>query len=62
MEHLLFYYRVKGYPIKNERQHVEEVISSAGLEGERRRLAADLSGGQKRRLSLGIPYPSNMSS
>lgn len=30
------------------------MIRQAGLEGERRRLARDLSGGQKRRLSIAI--------
>lgn len=54
VEHLLFYSRLKGLPKYKEAEHVEAIIKQAGLEGERRRLSKDLSGGQKRRLSIAI--------
>lgn len=53
-EHLLFYSRMKGIERKIEKEHVHNIIVEVGLEGERRRLAGDLSGGQKRRLSIAI--------
>jgi len=59
LETLLFYCRLKGFPRKQEKQHVETVIKEVGLEGERRRLSKDLSGGQKRRLSLAISMTGN---
>jgi ABC-type multidrug transport system ATPase subunit len=32
-EHLLFYARIKGVPISQERQHVEELLRAVGLDG-----------------------------
>lgn len=58
-EHLLFYARLKGYPIRKEMQHVEAIIKEVSLQNERRRLARDLSGGQKRRLSFAIALTSD---
>jgi len=59
IEHLLFFSRLKGYPSAHENQHVEEIIEEVGLAGERRRLAKDLSGGARRRLSLAISMVGN---
>ncbi|KAH3762651.1 ABC transporter A family protein [Pelomyxa schiedti] len=53
-EHLLFYTRLKGFPIRKESAHVESIIKEVSLQNERRRLSRDLSGGQKRRLSFAI--------
>ncbi len=44
---------------QHEAAHVEEIIAEVGLEGERRRLAKDLSGGQRRRLSIAISLLGN---
>jgi energy-coupling factor transporter ATP-binding protein EcfA2 len=54
METLLFYARLKGVPAQFEQQSVRKTISSIGLALWADRLARDLSGGMKRRLSLGI--------
>jgi len=58
-EHLLFYVRLKGFPQAQERLHVAQLIDEVGLSAERRRLASALSGGQKRRLSIGIALAGN---
>jgi ATP-binding cassette subfamily A (ABC1) protein 3 len=52
LEHLRFYARVRGVP---EIEHnVQAVIKAVGLEAFSSRMAAKLSGGNKRKLSLGI--------
>eukprot|EP01101_Sappina_pedata_P005770 TRINITY_DN2721_c0_g1_i1.p1 TRINITY_DN2721_c0_g1~~TRINITY_DN2721_c0_g1_i1.p1 ORF type:complete len:858 (+),score=273.16 TRINITY_DN2721_c0_g1_i1:275-2575(+) len=53
-ETLLFYARLKGVSPKEEDQHVDETISGVGLSKFKDRLSQDLSGGMKRRLSIGI--------
>ncbi|KAH3746254.1 ABC transporter A family protein [Pelomyxa schiedti] len=58
-EHLLFYTRLKGFPISKESAHVESIITEVSLQNERRRLSRDLSGGQKRRLSFAIALTSD---
>ena len=53
-EHLLFFARVKGVPSKVEKDYVNELITLVDLTSKRSTFGPDLSGGQKRRLSLGI--------
>jgi ATP-binding cassette subfamily A (ABC1) protein 3 len=55
-DHLLFLTRLKGLHsgFKEEYQHVKEIIEEVGLEEARRRMAKDLSGGMKRRLSIAM--------
>jgi len=58
-EHLLYYARLKGYPPRFEKIHVEQLMEEIGLHGQREQLASALSGGQKRRLSIGIALTGN---
>ena len=58
-EHLRFYARVRG--ATNVKHNVEEIIRGVGLERFRNRMAAKLSGGNKRKLSLGIALIGNPS-
>lgn len=53
-EHLFFYSRVKGVPPAQLREHVQAAMEDVGLAAFGDRLAGDLSGGMKRRLSLAI--------
>lgn len=57
LEHLRFYARVRGVP--NIENNVEEVIRAVGLQAFSGRMAAKLSGGNKRKLSLGIALIGN---
>jgi len=59
MEHLLFYARLKGVPAKQEDANVKETLRSVGLEIFSDRKVRELSGGMKRRLSLGIALVGN---
>lgn len=52
IDHLRFYARVRGVP--DIEHNVQEVIRAVGLESFSTRKAAKLSGGNKRKLSLGI--------
>lgn len=56
-EHLHFYARVRG--VSDPRHNVEAVMRSVGLEQYADRMAAKLSGGNKRKLSLGIALMGN---
>ena len=58
-EHLRFYARVRG--ATNVKHNVEEIIRGVGLDRFRNRMAAKLSGGNKRKLSLGIALIGNPS-
>jgi ABC-type multidrug transport system ATPase subunit len=60
-EHLLFYARVKGFPISNEKEHVDQILLDVGLSDDQHKLAKELSGGMKRRLSIGISFTGNPS-
>src|SRR6266536_4543488 len=52
LEHLQFYARVRG--VADIEHNVQAVIKAVGLEVFSSRMAAKLSGGNKRKLSLGI--------
>jgi ATP-binding cassette, subfamily A (ABC1), member 3 len=52
LEHLRFYARVRG--VSNVEYNVQEVIRAVGLLPFSNRMAAKLSGGNKRKLSLGV--------
>ncbi len=54
-EHLHFYGMIKGLTNKEKRRtEVNEIIAKVGLEPKRKAKASTLSGGQKRKLSVGI--------
>src|SRR5437762_2969599 len=57
LEHLGFYARVRG--VSNVTQNVAEVIKAVGLQSFQHRMGAKLSGGNKRKLSLGIALMGN---
>ena len=56
-EHLAFYARVRGVP--NAKNNVKVVMRAVGLQPYADRMAAKLSGGNKRKLSLGIALMGN---
>ena len=53
-EHLEFYARVKGVPEYEILDKVEETIVKCALDKERGKFSKNLSGGNKRKLSLGM--------
>lgn len=53
-EHLLFYCRLKGVETSQESSHVNRIMKDVGLHTAKDKLASDLSGGMKRRLSIAI--------
>jgi ATP-binding cassette subfamily A (ABC1) protein 3 len=57
VEHLRFYARVRG--VTEIEHNVQEVIKAVGLQAFSSRMAAKLSGGNKRKLSLGIALIGN---
>lgn len=57
LEHLQFYARIRGVP--DVEHNVREVLRAVGLESYATRMAAKLSGGNKRKLSLGIALMGN---
>lgn len=57
LEHLRFYARVRG--VAEIDHNVESVIKAVGLQAFSSRMAAKLSGGNKRKLSLGIALIGN---
>ncbi|KAL4978006.1 hypothetical protein BDW66DRAFT_158588 [Aspergillus desertorum] len=59
LEHLVFYARIRGVP--DISYNVNEILKAVGLEPFRHRMAAKLSGGNKRKLSLGIALMGNPS-
>ncbi|XP_070383250.1 phospholipid-transporting ATPase ABCA3-like isoform X2 [Dermacentor albipictus] len=52
-EHLYFFYSLKESPEVSWKAHVNDVLTSVDLTEKRSALAKDLSGGMKRKLSLG---------
>lgn len=59
VEHLQFYARIRG--VSDVDHNVSEVIRAVGLEAFQTRMAEKLSGGNKRKLSLGISLMGNPS-
>lgn len=59
IEHLRFYARARGVP--DVEHNVNQVVHAVGLEPFKSRMAAKLSGGNKRKLSLGIALIGNPS-
>ncbi|OGM40305.1 ABC transporter [Aspergillus bombycis] len=57
LEHLTFYARIRGVP--DVPHNVNEVIRAVGLTPFKHRMALTLSGGNKRKLSLGIALMGN---
>lgn len=57
VEHLRFYARIRG--VEEIDHNVEAVIKAVGLQAFTSRMAAKLSGGNKRKLSLGIALIGN---
>ncbi|KAL3481817.1 hypothetical protein BJX99DRAFT_253340 [Aspergillus californicus] len=57
LEHLIFYARIRGVP--DITHNVREVIRAVGLTPFKYRMATKLSGGNKRKLSLGIALMGN---
>lgn len=55
-EHLSFYARIRG--VNNVKHNVEEVLKAVGLMTYADRMASKLSGGNKRKMSLGISVSS----
>jgi ABC-type multidrug transport system ATPase subunit len=53
-DHLLFYARMKGVPRSEEQEKVKTALEEVNLEDKRSKLACELSGGMKRRLSIAI--------
>lgn len=69
-EHMLFYARIRGVPITQEKQHVKEILQQVGLwirkhpktgkvEKIYNRKAGSLSGGMRRRLSIAVSLVGN---
>ena len=59
VEHLDFYARARG--VSDVEHNVEQVITAVGLSAFRNRMGSKLSGGNKRKLSLGIALIGNPS-
>ena len=53
-EHLRFYAKIKGIPAFLREQVVEDTIEQLNLSDHRKKCAGTLSGGNKRKLSVGI--------
>nr|POE84614.1 atp-binding cassette sub-family a member 3 [Quercus suber] len=62
IEHLRFYARARGIsPASAVEHNVEEIVQAVGLQPFKSRMASKLSGGNKRKLSLGIALMGNPS-
>lgn len=51
-EHLYFIARIKGVPVKEIKEEIEKVIKMTKTEKERKKRSKQLSGGNKRKLSM----------
>ena len=61
-EHLLFYADLKTGTTLKSRQEVDQMIDDLGLSHKRNDLALHLSGGMKRKLSIGAAFIGNSKS
>lgn len=55
-EHLHFYSVLKGLPTSTVNLEVDKMVKAIGLQEKRNVIASSLSGGMKRRLSIGIAF------
>ena len=53
-EHLELFYDFKTYDRKDTKEEINNILKDIGLEDKRTTRASDLSGGQKRKLSIGL--------
>jgi ATP-binding cassette subfamily A (ABC1) protein 3 len=58
-EHLWFYTKIKGIPRKRQKEVVEKAIEELNLMEHRNKPAGTLSGGNKRKLSVGMAIVGN---
>ena len=58
-EHLWFYSKIKGIPVNRREQIVEDAIKQLNLADHRTKPAGTLSGGNKRKLSVGMAIVGN---
>ena len=58
-EHLYFYAKIKGIPPSRREELVEDAIKQLNLSEHREKLAGALSGGNKRKLSVGMAIIGN---
>ncbi|XP_033746448.1 ATP-binding cassette sub-family A member 3-like [Pecten maximus] len=58
-EHLWFFAKLKGCPSEQVKKEIDDIIKVMGIEAKRHRLSSTLSGGQKRKLSVGIALIGN---
>ena len=58
-ENLMYYARIKGIPAYLRQKIVEEAIEELNLHNHRLKLAETLSGGNKRKLSVGLALMGN---
>lgn len=54
VEHLEIFYDFKGGNAENKREEIEKLIYESGLGPDRHKLASQLSGGNRRKLSVAI--------
>lgn len=54
LEHFLFHARLRGVSVSNEYEKVNQILEDTGLTDLRYSLSKNLSGGERRRLSIGI--------
>ena len=55
-EHLTMFAALKGVPASELKAEVEKMVQSVGLTEKRKAMSKTLSGGQKRKLSVGIAF------
>ncbi|XP_048350984.1 phospholipid-transporting ATPase ABCA3 [Sphaerodactylus townsendi] len=53
-EHLFFYAGLKGFPVEKRPEEIDRILRILNLEEKRKSLSKALSGGMKRKLSIGI--------
>ena len=58
-EHLYYYAKIKGIPASRRKKLVYQTIEQLGLQEYRRKTAGTLSGGNKRKVCVGIALVGN---